>query len=405
MPDVVVEIGRFDGFTLDDPVLGRLDENPLDSTIVFTEIPQGVFAVSVSRGRDRDIGRTSAGTMSVSLRNQDRFFDPFIGAFFLQSTAERFPFRRFVRPQLPIRASVNGEPMFTGFVDDWDFDYSPSGESIASIKATDFFSQFARRNNQGGAAAQENTGDRLDRVLSQASVNFLLGRDIDTGNSTLAAGVLEGSSLESLLSVVEASEFGLVFMAKDGTFVFRERLINPQVDSLIFSDNGVGIPYEDLKIEFGSEELVNRVTVTNETTSVTLEDIQSQVDYGLRETEFSTQVATESGLTALAGFVLQKFSEPDYRFKSLTTNLRRLSADEVEDVLGLEIGDQVTVRFTPNGIGSAISIRNRIIGVSHSVGLDSHLVTFNFENLPFVFLVLDDDPLGIMDFGQGVLGF
>ena len=419
MPETTVEIGRFTGLTLDDAVLGKLDENPLDGSIVFTEVPQGLFSVSTSRGRDRDIGRTSAGTMSVNLRNQDRFFDPFIGVFSLSSVGQGFTFRPFVRPQLPLRALVDGEPIFTGFVDDWNYDYDRSGVSVASISATDFFGQFVRRFNSGASAPQETTGARLERVLDQVSLNFLGTRDIDEGNSVLAAGSLVDDSLSYMINIVEQSEFGLVFMGKDGSFVFRERLINPVESAVVFSDQRVrqrpgvplppgfsqGIPYEALQIEFGSEELVNSVTVSNGTDSVTVQDDTSRVQYGLREVSFDTEVATEAGLTALANFVLLKFSQPDYRFKSLTTNLRALSDEQVEDVLSLDIGDQVDVRFTPNGIGPVIAIRNRVIGVSHSIGLDEHFVTLNFENLPFAFFELDDATFGRLDGLDGVLGF
>ncbi len=418
MPETTVEIGRFTGLILDDSEQGRLDENELDGDVLFTEIPQGLFSVSTSRGRDRDIGRTSAGTMSISLRNQDRFFDPFIGAFFLQNLEDRFPFRPFVRPQLPIRAKVDGEPIWTGFVDDWNYDYDPSGVSVASIVATDFFSQFVRRFNGGAGAPQETTGARLERVLDQFSVNFTAARDIDSGNTILAAGSLVDDSLSYMLNVVEQSEFGLVFMGKDGSFVFRERLINPVLNTVVFSDDArinsrdltalsAPVPYQDLQIEFGSEELVNRVTVSNSSDSVTLTDDTSRVQYGLRELDVETEVATEAGLTALANFILLKFSQPDYRFKSLTTNLDALSDEQLEDVLGIEIGNQVQVQFTPNPSvsGPGISLRNRVIGISHSVSLSQHLVTFKFENLPFAFFELDDEVFGRLDGTSSVLAF
>jgi hypothetical protein len=52
-----------------------------------------------------------------------------------------------------------------------------------------------------------------------------------------------------------------------------------------------------------------------------------------------------------------------------------------------------------------VSIRNRIIGVSHDIGIDTHFVTFNFEKLPFTFFVLDDPVFGKLDEADVVLGF
>jgi hypothetical protein len=253
MTDVTVELGSFTGLTLDDPVLGRLDENPLDGAIAFEEIPQGVVSVSTSRGRNRDLERTNAGQVSVSLRNQDRFFDP-------QGDSA---FTRFVVPRRPVRVQAEGTPVFTGFIDDWDFTYSPGGDSVASFTGSDAFSIFARNINGGGSAVEELTGARLNRVLDQVSVNWPSAeRDIEDGNSTLAAGVLEDNALTYISETIETSEQGLVFMTKDGRVAFRERLIEPVGSAVTFTDNGPGIPYEDVRISYGTDLMVNQAVVT-----------------------------------------------------------------------------------------------------------------------------------------------
>jgi hypothetical protein len=156
---------------------------------------------------------------------------------------------------------VEGTAIFTGFVDDWNYSYDPSGDSTADVQATDTFSRFARQVNAGGSAVQETTGDRLGRVLDQVTVNYLGPRDIDAGNSTLAAGDLgTDSALAYMLDIVEQSEQGLVFMAGDGTFTFRERLLSTVSNALTFGDAN-GIPFSSLEIEYGSEDLVNQAIV------------------------------------------------------------------------------------------------------------------------------------------------
>lgn len=394
VPSVVVEFGAFTGFTLNDPELGLLDTGVLDGGVDFVTVPQGVVSVSTSRGRDKDIGRTSAGSLSLGLRNEDRFFDPLVG-----------DFGEYTRPRLPVRVGVEGTAIFTGFVDDWNYSYSPSGDSTAEVSATDTFSRFARQVNAGGSAVQEGTGDRLGRVLDQLTLNYLDARDIDTGNSTLAAGDLgTDSALAYMLDIVEQSEQGLVFMAGDGTFTFRERLLATVTDVLTFSDEG-GIPFSSLEIEFGSEDLVNQAIVVGPGGTAVLEDLTSQAVFGITALQVDTQLATLAGQEGLGEFMIQRFRNPEYRFRSLTTNLRGLSDAQVLDVLGLDIGDQVDVVFTPNRIPPRVAIRNRIIGVSHDIGVDTHFVSFNFEKLPFVFFVLDDPAFGKLDEADVVLGF
>jgi hypothetical protein len=84
---------------------------------------------------------------------------------------------------------------------------------------------------------------------------------------------------------------------------------------------------------------------------------------------------------AIADYVVARYSEPEYRIESVTVNLRALAPAHIVDILGLELGDQADIVFTPNGIGDAIALRNRVIGVSHDVGVLEHRVTFNFEEV------------------------
>jgi hypothetical protein len=396
VPEVTVELGSFTGLTLDDPELGRLDFNPLDGAIAFEEIPQGVFSVSTSRGRNRDLERTNAGQVSVSLRNVDRFFDP-------QSDNS---FTRFVVPRRPVRVLAEGTAVFTGFIDDWDFTYSPNGDSVASFSGSDGFSIFARNINAGGSAVEELTGARLNRVLDQLTVNWPSGeRDIEDGNSTLAAGVVEDNVLSYISDTIETSEQGLVFMSKDGKVAFRERLIEPVTSAVVFTDNGPGIRYEDVRISYGTDLMVNQAVVEFPGGTAISEDLTSQIVYGITEKTLSTQLSNLAQAEAIADYLISRYAEPEYRIESVTVNLRALSSAEVLEVLGLELGDQADIVFTPNGVGAAIALRNRVIGVSHDVGVLEHRVRFNFEQLPFSFFLLDDAVFGKLDDDAGVLGF
>ena len=393
---VTVELGAFTGFTLDDPVLGLLDTGILDGSIDYEEIPQGVIAVSTSRGRNRDLERTKSGQLSVALQNQDRFFDP------LNTSS---PFNAYVVPRRPVRVFAEGTPVFTGFIDDWDFTYSPGGNSKASFNGSDGFSIFARNVNENDAAPEELTGARLNRVLDQLTVDWPSAeRDIEDGNSTLAAGVVADNALSYITETVEASEQGLVFMSKDGKVAFRERLTVPVISPVTFSDDGTGIPYEDVRISFGTDLMVNQAIVTFPGGTAMSQDLTSQVTYGITERTLDTELSSLAQAEAIADYLIERYSEPEYRVESVTVNLTALSDAQVDDVLGLELGDQARLVFTPNSVGSPISVLNRVIGISHDVAIDEHRVTFNFEQLPFLFFILDDGTFGILD-GEGILGF
>jgi hypothetical protein len=390
---VTVELGTFTGLTLDDPVLGRLDENPLDGAIAFLDVSEALVGVSTGRGRSRDLDRTNAGQLSVSFNNEDRRFDP------LNPDSDLLA---YTTPRKPVRVSADGSAVFTGVIDDWDFTYSLGGRSVASIEASDAFSLFAREIAEG-SAVQELSGARIERVLDEAIIPWpTLERDIDAGNATLAAGTFDGNAL-SYLQEVEESESGLIFMTKDGKFGFRERLFSPVSGAVTFSDAGNSIPYDDIQIVYGAELLVNQAIVTSAEGTATASDATSQVTYGVTTKTVDSLLASGS-LQGLANYIVGRYKNPEYRIERIRVNMRALDTTQRAEVLSLELGDQADVIFTPNRIGSAISIRNRVIGISHDVDPENHFVSFSFEALPFDFFILNNDPFGKLD-GDGVLGF
>jgi hypothetical protein len=130
---------------------------------VFKDVYEQSFQFSVNRGRNRDLERTNAGTMSASFRNQDRRFDP------LNTKSD---LNGYVVPRNQVQVWVDGQRVFTGIIDDWNFDYEPGGQSIASFTASDGFSFLARQENAGVSAPAEPAGARINRVLSQTTVNW-----------------------------------------------------------------------------------------------------------------------------------------------------------------------------------------------------------------------------------------
>jgi hypothetical protein len=390
-----VELGAFTGLTLDDPILGRLDENPLDGDINFEDVTQFVTQVSVSRGKSRDLDQVSAGQVSVQFRNEGRDFDPSVSG----------PLTTYVVPRKPVRINSEGTPVFTGFVDDWNFNYSIGGLAVASIEGSDGFNLLARQENAGGSAIEEGSGDRVERVLDQLTVQWPVARrDIAAGQTTLEAGVVDGNALQYLQEIA-VSESSLIFISKSGDFTFLQRLIQPTTDAVEFSNVGAGIGYEDIAVSYGVEELANRAVVTSEAGTAISEDLTSQVTFGITEKDVKTLLSSEVQLQALADYIVFRYGVPEYRIERVTVNLNRLSPSQVNDVLSLELGEQADVVFQPPGDGPPIALRNRVIGIAHDVGLSEHLITFNFEALPFEFFVLDDATFGKLDNTDGVLGF
>tara|TARA_R110002126_G_scaffold3894_2_gene21468 strand:+ start:122 stop:1315 length:1194 start_codon:yes stop_codon:yes gene_type:complete len=387
----VIELGAVEGFILDDPVAGVLDNTvyTLGGT-VFKDITSRVISATTSRGKNRDLDRFSSGTLNITASNEDRAFDPNYAS---------SPYAGAIVPRREVRVTVDGVRVISTTIDDWNYGYSPDGSSRAEIVATDEFTLLARQVLTAGTATPQLSGARVSAVLDMLSVAWPADRrSIDTGESTLGADVFEGNALQYLQKISD-SEQGLLFIAKNGDLVFRDRLdATPTTASLTdFADDGTGIPFTLTAVNYGSELLYNQAVVTSGELSAQADNDRSQVAYGVTSVELDTLVSTSAQLQNLADFLVQKYGDPEYRFETISVNLDTVGATYKATCLGLEIGDVVSITFTPNGIGAPIQQYGQIIRISHELEPLRHDMFISVSSLDWTFLVLDDAVFGKLD--------
>ena len=392
-----VEIGVFlttgdaPYFRISDPVKGRLNNTEYRiAGPIFYNITDNVTAVSVKRGKNRELERYSAGQASVVLNNETRLFDPL---------NEDSIFFGNIIPRRAIRIRSGGFNQFVGVVEDWNLDYDVSGKSNASIAAADGFSLLAQQTLTPGTATPQKTGQRVNAVLSQPTVAWpLVERDIDTGTNDLGADVFSGNVL-SYLQEVETSEQGQFFVNKDGRIRFINGAVTPTSDlaTVLFSDEGDGVPYTGATVSYGTELLFNEVEVSSPAGTAIANNVESQTKYGITQTTVNTLLGTLSQTEALADFWVAKYGEPEYRFQALNVDVDGLSGTDLNNVLQLELGDIVRIKFTPNGVGAPIERYSQISSISHSVSAARHTIQFGVGSLQYAFLVLDDVAFGILD--------
>jgi hypothetical protein len=254
----------------------------------------------------------------------------------------------------------------------------------------------------------ELSGARVTRILDLPEVAWPADqRSIDTGNSFMSdSDIAEGTQAVSYLQLVATSESGEVFVSKDNKFVFKARNSPPGVIDLIFTDEGAipgytTVPFAELGVVYGSEQLFNRIVLTNDQTfpdEAVAEDAESQLVYGPRSYTVNGLLNNEvSDLQFLADFLLARFKEPQYRFESLSVVLDVLSEAQQNEVLDLEIGNIIQVRFTPSGIPPAIDQFCRVIGISHDWQNNEKRINLSLERLDFSLFILDSPVLGILD--------
>jgi hypothetical protein len=405
-PAIKVELGLDlgnrdpNGFMLDNATRGVLDNTSFTlGGDRFFDISSRLVTTTVRRGKNNALDRIDAGIVTITVDNSDREFDPLY---------ENGPYFGQLIPRRSVRVSANDAPVFRGFIDDFDIQYEPGKQSVVQIQVSDAFSVLANSQLEEFTPDSELSGERIDTVLDRPEVDWPNElRDIDLGNSTmLDTDVAEGTNTLEYLQLVANSEFGTLFLAKDGKIAYRERNAVPNTPDLVFSDEVVdgdytGIQFADVNIVYGSENLYNRITLANADLipeEAFREDAQSQALYGPRNlSQSGLLVQDPDQLEFLAEFLLARYKEPQYRFETVTVVLDTLTTQNQNDVLDLEIGDIVLVRFEPSDIPPAIEQYCRIIGINHDWNPGSKNITFALERLDFSLFILDNPVLGVLD--------
>jgi hypothetical protein len=406
-PAVKVELGANLGqrdltrFKLDDPVKGVLDN--IEFTLGgdrFFDITDRLVSANTSRGKNTALDRIDAGQLNIVLDNFDRLFDPLY--------EDGFYYSQLI-PGREIRISCNGFPVIYGFVDDLDIAYEPGNRSIVSFQASDALSNLTTNNLPEVTPTVELSGARVTRILDLPEVAWPTDkRSIDTGNSFMSdTDISEGTQAVAYLQLVATSEAGEVFVSKDGNFVFKARNSPPGVIDLFFTDEDsipgyTTVPFSELEVVYGSEQLYNRIVLSNDfplfPEEAIAEDTDSQVVYGARSYTADGLLNNDpEDLQFLADFLLARFKEPQYRFSSLSVVMDVLTEGQQNEVLDLEIGDIVQVKFTPSGIPPAIEQFVRVIGISHDWSNNEKRINLALERLDFSLFILDDPVLGILD--------
>lgn len=384
-------IGPF--FRLDDTTAGRLDNTSyrLGGTI-FYDVTNFVRGVTWNRGKSRRFANFQAGSFSVSFNNHDRTFDP---------TYTASPFFGNIIPRREIRITSGTAVQFTGWIDDWNLNYTPDGNSIAEATGSDAFTILAKQFVTAGTPVQELTSTRINKVLDDPGVNWATElRDIETGLRQVGTQpIADNTGALIYMQKVTQTEDGLFFVGKDGKIVFRDGVQAPTSVDLVTFGQGVGIPYASIGVVYGAELLYNEVTISNVGGGTAVASaLESQGEYGIRALQITDLLgATDEQSVDLAVKYVDLYSQPEYRVENLAINLHDLDSTDQETVLGLELGSVCKVEFTPNGIGDAIERFIQVIRIDNAVSPDRHMITFGFQELKYLALVLDDAVFGKLD--------
>lgn len=395
----LTETGTGPFFRLDDPVKGKLDNTAwLLGGTLFYDVTDKVRSIAIKRGKNQQLNQYDAGLANVVFNNNDRTFDPeFAGSQYYGQ----------IIPKRQLRISSGGILQFYGVIDDWNLSYEPNGDSLASAACSDALTFFANQAIGERTNSVQQSGDRLNTILSLPEIDWPIGeRDIETGAMELGADTItDSTNALDYIRLITRSEPGSFFIAKNGHVTYRDRRTGPTSGGSIMADDGSGIPYSNMVVEYGSELLYNEIFATSAITQTGVQALaeDSINEYGIFNlTRSDLLINSDTDLESYATFLASKFKDPEYRFKSVQIILDQRTEAQQAEVLALEIGDVVQIKFTPNGIAPAIEKYAEIISLDNAVDSINHILTIGFSTLDFSLLVLDDIEFGKLDNGNAL---
>lgn len=407
--ELFVETTSGDYFTLDDGTKGVLDGATYKLGGGYgaygapVDITDQCASVSTWRGRSSELERFTAGTCRVVARNYDRDFDPEWAMRTGTSPAGAYG---DVRPGKRLRISDGSTVVWSGIVEDWDYDWRSDRGVDASFLAVDALGRLGQQRFREWTTTAQKPGDRITAVLDRAEVGWATGeRDIDDGVNTLQSDLVSfGSNVLNYLQLVATSDFGRLYAAADDTLTFRDRhdVITAATAAQFGDEGGAQIPISRVVVDYGTEQLFTRVTIdrTGGVAQTAEADASLIAEYGHRPWRQSELLlSSDFDALELARHLRDKYDEPVARVAALVIILDTLSAGDRATVVGLDIGDVVTFDWTPTGTGAAI----RQLLVIEGVGYES-----SYDGVTAVRLqlsdasdragfVLDDSTDGVLD--------
>jgi hypothetical protein len=342
----------------------------------LTTISSSVVRCTIRRGRWGQLyDDFEAASINVVVNNETRAFDPSYASGTYYGNLD--PGRR-------LKVEAGGVTIVSGFVQDYDLEYDVSGRSVVALKATDGLGQMAALSFDEWTNSADQASVKLDAICNRPEVNWPAElRDfVDAlGATSLQADLVSwGSNVLNYMQLIARSDkLSYLFVSAGGVLTLRER----RATSSVASFGGANIPYQTVQVGYGTETLFSEVSVDRAGGTA-----QTYTDPGLtawvakyktqrRLSIPSTLLSSDALALALASDLQQIYSTPTFRFTEFSVQLAALGTSDQATVLGIDIAQRVTIEFTPNNVGSAISQTLVVQGIAHEITPESHVVTFS----------------------------
>jgi hypothetical protein len=384
-------------FELDGAVKGKLDNTTytLGGAFSLVDVTSDVRSLTINRGRSRLLDKIESATAEILLDNRARLYDPLTGG------GESFPYASSIVPRKNVQVTVNDRPVFSGLVDAWDIDYEINEDSTSRAVCADGFITLAETDVSTSAKTAQTSGARIEALLTEAGWPSSK-RDIATGQVTLQADTPDAdTNLLEYASRVKSTEFGSLFMSREGLATFQDRQETQNFGTFTVLGSG-GIPISAVQIENGTDDLHNVIRLQRVGGSeVERSDATSKTTFGISELTASKLLFDDDVEVAdLADYLLARFKDATFSINQVVIVMDGLSEAQQNTVAELEINSPVQVSFAP-AVGPAVTQFATIDRIAHAFVPGEHVVTFSMSEAKPSFILndttfgeLDDDRLG-----------
>lgn len=354
-------------------------------------------AFNISRGSSQQSATSliaDEGSFTATLTNTDRQFDP---------TFTSGPHFGELLPGVPMDfvATWDGTdyPLFSGANTQWPQIYpNQRVDQITSIACADG-QRFYARAEVTDIFPKQLTGDRI------AAVNDAIGSVVG-GSVSIADGTAyvpftgDGTSASNgwtLMADACSAEWGALFVDASGVLRFFDRpgiaaagsWATPQA---VFGDahDGIELPFFDVIPNFDDVRIVNDATnVYNQFGSKAhAEDLSYVGDpskpWGKHTWSQSFPMSSGALARSYVHEIVRRFADPTVRIDKLVIKPQRAPDLLWPVVLSLELGQQITVRVTPQGGGTRIEQTCYIQHIQHDYSSGGWQTTYDLNDSSLV---------------------
>lgn len=247
--------------------------------------------------------------------------------------------------------------------------YRSAGASALSSARIAAHNSAGRTPWNGDTVAQ-----RAGRILDLAGV-AAGDRSLDTGSTSLQNTSLGGSGL-AYLQKLEVTELGELFVTRDGKVRLLGRRESQQgayltsQATLADATPGAGeVGYRDVGFDVDEAVIIDRATVSRDgSVAVTYSDAAAIAEFQAIDATYDGLLHDSDAYSYdYAQWIVNTHRTPTSRVGAVEVALPGDPANAYPKMLGLEIGDRVTLKRRPK-VGAAITYDYRVEAIAHDTG-------------------------------------